>query len=101
MRGMPSSEYSFVLAELGFAPIHTSVAGELYSRYARIAAERDAAPRASECRPEIDEAIELCSFWFGPKPPAESAIAGLGEGRYEPKIEKQEAALYKNPRHAR
>jgi hypothetical protein len=42
-------------------PTHASVAGEFDSRYARIAAERDAAPRASECRPEIDEAIELCT----------------------------------------
>jgi hypothetical protein len=46
-------------------PTHASVAGAVDSRYARIAAERDAAPRVSECRPEIDEAIELCSFWFG------------------------------------
>jgi hypothetical protein len=56
---------SFVLAGLGFVPTHATVAGEVDSRYALIATERDAAPRVSECRPEVDEAIELCSFWFG------------------------------------
>jgi hypothetical protein len=40
-------------------PTQGSVAGEVDSRYALIAIERDAAPRVSECRPEIDEAIEL------------------------------------------
>src|SRR6266851_371434 len=54
--------YSFVLAALGFAPTHVSVAGEVDSRNALIATGGDAAPRVSECRPEIDEAIELCSF---------------------------------------
>ena len=56
---------SFVLAGLGVVPTQGSVAGEVDSRYALIATERDAAPRVSECRPEVDEAIELCSFWFG------------------------------------
>src|SRR6266849_6634073 len=54
--------YSFVLAALGFAPTLVSVAGEVDSRNALIATGGDAAPRVSECRPEIDEAIELCSF---------------------------------------
>jgi hypothetical protein len=50
---------------LGVVPTQGSVAGEVDSRYALIAIERDAAPRVSECRPELDEAIELCRFWFG------------------------------------
>jgi len=39
---------------VSFVPTHASVAGEVDSRYTRIAVERDAAPRASTCRPEID-----------------------------------------------
>jgi hypothetical protein len=61
------------------------VAGEVDSRYARIAAERDAAPRASECRPKIDEAIELCSFWWRLSylqsllpPEADGGLSGTG-----------------------
>ena len=42
----------------GVVPTQGSVAGEVDSRYALIAIERDAAPRVSECRPEIDEEIE-------------------------------------------
>jgi hypothetical protein len=58
---LPSSEAAYFvrLAGRGVVPTQGSVAGEVDSRYALIAIERDAAPRVSECRPEIDEAIEL------------------------------------------
>jgi hypothetical protein len=69
---------SFVLAELRFVPNHASVAGEVDSRSALIATGRDAAPRVSECRPEIDEAIERAAFGLAVKLPADAAAAGSG-----------------------
>jgi hypothetical protein len=48
--------------ELG-EPEHSFV--DTDPRYALIATECDAAPRVLECRPEVEEAIELCRFWFG------------------------------------
>jgi hypothetical protein len=62
---------SFVLAELGFVPTQASVIGEVDPRYALIATECDAAHRVLECRPEVEEAIELCRFGLAVKLPAE------------------------------
>jgi hypothetical protein len=61
---------SFVLAD--------SVAGAVDSRYACIAAERDAAPRVSECRLKSMKQSSCAAFGLAVELPAESAIAGSG-----------------------